>query len=229
MGTQTIYRFRFKDNLEFGLAGITNWEVKDESYVFYDETGVALVAPIENVICFRLTQEQQEQIDQLVNQMNETLVPPAVQEKILELAKNEAGRFVLMPTADKGPVIVDTETDEMFVVDKDCPTVVEYANRGIAHEKKHGLKLEQFETASIRILVNDVEHASSIALSHEAFNERLQSGELKTVMAPVAQDNQGRQFRIEMSDEGGKLRKCLVTVDSPLGEVQTVERKVPAQ
>ncbi len=211
------YVFRFRNNFEFGLGGITGYSTEDGDYIWYDKNGWCLRSPKENVVLFgpqpeKAPEQTEDPTDNLEKHIKDTHPPDGVKDQIADISYVQAQRYLLR-TRDGQHCIVDTENPNMdldFHEDNAGPfgELVKLANENI-EAKKNGDYQESILEEGIQINILDIEKKPSMSMTDEAFQQALGNKEFANLQLPVVQKPNGDHYRIEISKDGEKFfRRC---------------------
>lgn len=202
-----MYTFRLSDGLEFGLAGIERWVFVDGRYEFFDDSGLCLVVSEEHLVCFRPSIEALPNVNPVEQEVDRAQLPEENRRAAQMEGEREGQRFNLMPTADHGHLIVDTETDQTCPGHAGMLPLINLANEA-DHRRKLEAEVKSLEP-TLSIHIKDVDLEPIEQMKRKRFDEEQARGSIQLVMTPVARRG-GDQFRIEMDDETVYMRRCTI-------------------
>ena len=211
------YVFRFRNNFEFGLGGITGYSIEDNDYVWYDKNGWCLRSPKENVVLFgpqpdKPPEQTEDPTDNLEKHIKDTHPPDFIKDKIAEVSHTEAQRY-LMRNRDGQRTIVDTDnpTHDLDFHEKDAGPfgdLVKLANEAVEAKKNGGYR-ESILEEGMQISILDLDKSPSMSMTEEAFQQAINNKEFSNLQLPVIQKPNGDHYRIEVSKEGERFfRRC---------------------
>lgn len=213
------YVFRFTNNFEFGLGGITGYSVDEKwgDYTWYDKNGWCLRSPRENVVLFgpqpdKPPEQTEDPTDDLEKHIKDTHPPDGVKDQIAEASHTEAQRY-LMRSRDGQRTIVDTEnpTHDLDFHEKDAGpfgTLVSLANEAV-EAKKNGDYQESMKEGTIQITILDIDKKPQMSMTQEMYDKAVNDKEFANMQLPVVQKLNGDQYRVEPGKDGELyFRRC---------------------
>ena len=212
------YVFRFTNNFEFGLGGITGYSIEDGDYIWYDKNGWCLRSPKENVVLFgpqpdKPPEQTEDPTDNLEKHIKDTHPPDGVKDQIADASHTEAQRYLLR-SRDGQRCVVDTDnpTHDLDIHEKDAGPfgeLVNLANEAVEAKKNGGYQESITEEGVIQITILDIDKKPQMSMTDEMFKQALGNKEFANLQLPVIQKPNGDHYRIEVSKDGEKFfRRC---------------------
>lgn len=182
--------------------GIDRWEDKDDEILFFEGDELILQAQKSSLICWRRTEPNKlDGANAVQQQLNLDAAEEARELAVLE-GEREGKRYILMPSADHGTLLVDTEGNGVWTVPDGMDEVIAYANAGNDNTVNMNEVRKMREEADVCILIQDVADRPDYQFSKQAVDEMMASGEILTTQDPCV-TYKGKHYHIRPTDDGG--------------------------
>jgi len=230
------FRIRFRDGLACDLTQIARHEVVEREYLFYSEQELnapLMRAPFEavtHVQCLgEIVQTAVEDTEAKERTIEAAIPSEEVRRNILEEGKRNAGRFIFRD--DGGLWVYDTEKDWFLKMEGTAERINELmalANRAQTEEKLGAYLSESEKTATVKLVIRDIDQKPMMAIAKEAWDQLLLRGDYKPFIAPVVQDAKGAYFHFDVSPDQKQVLLTRSSFTVVGGQINPVPMNIPA-